>query len=179
MGSLTLTKRFLIAISLLGTLSFSSTTIIAEDLFASKINLPEGIENRDGWVKLVESWTVPSKEEVGIPAYPGAFIVALMEAQAMVMNDDTIMALPSITLATEDEQSKVVSFYKEKLKEWKYKNSFGMFDIFWIGPDDFNNMDMNQGMTIPNIAVFESTEGEPNFMPEAKTAITIVYNPEK
>jgi hypothetical protein len=97
----------------------------------------------------------------------------------MEVNDDTIMTLPSITLATEDEQAKVVSFYKEKLKEWKYKNSFDMFDIFWDGPDEFNNMDMTQGMTIPNLVVFGSTDGEPNFMPEAKTAITIVYKPKK
>jgi hypothetical protein len=160
-------------------LLLNPSIILAEDLFAPKINLPENIDNRDNWVDLVESWTVPSKEEVGLPAYPGAFIVALMDAQEMVMNDDTVMTLPSITLAAVDEQAKVVDFYKEHLKDWKYKNSFGMFDIFWLGPDDFNNMDMNQGMTIPNLVVFESTDGEPNFMPEAKTAITIVYKPNK
>jgi len=179
MGSFKLSRTLLLAVLLLGISLLSSTTILAEDLFAPKINLPEKIDNRDNWVDLVESWTVPSKEEVGIPAYPGSFIVALMDAQAMVVNDDTIMALPSITLAVIDEQAKVVDFYKEELKDWKYKNSFGMFDVFWLGPDDFNNMDMNQGMTIPNLVVFESTDGEPNFMPEAKTAITIVYKPSK
>jgi hypothetical protein len=172
-------NNFLTVLVLLFIIVFNSALVVAEEPFAPKITLPEKIENRDNWVNLVESWTVPSKEKVGIPAYPGAFIVALMDSGPMEVNDDTIMTLPSITLATEDEQAKVVSFYKEKLKEWKYKNSFDMFDIFWDGPDEFNNMDMTQGMTIPNLVVFGSTDGEPNFMPEAKTAITIVYKPKK
>jgi hypothetical protein len=158
---------------------FNSITILAEEPFAPKIDLPEKMENRKIWVDIVESWNVPSKAEVGLPAYPGAFIVTLMESKEVIMNDDTLISLPSMTLATTDDQAKVVSFYKEKLKDWKFKNSYDMFDIFWIGPDEFNNMDMSQAMTIPNIVIFGSTKGEPNFMPEAKTAITIVYKPTK
>jgi len=169
----------LFIISITCIIVFSYFSVFAEELFAPKITLPEKMENRDTWVDMVNGWTVPSKVQVGLPAYPGAFIVALMDGGSMVVNDDTIATLPSITLSTFDDQAKVVSFYKEKLKDWKYKNSFDMFDIFWDGPDDFNNMDMTQGMTIPNIVVFESTDGEPNFMPEAKTAITIVYKPLK
>lgn len=169
----------LMAVFLLGTMLLGHSTILAEEPFAPKIVLPEKMENRKNWVYLVESWNVPSQEEVGLPLYPGAFIVALMDSSTMVMNDDTIKTLPSMTLATTAEQAEVVSFYKEKLKDWKYKNSFDMFDIFWNGPDEFNNIDMTQGMTIPNLVVFESTDGEPNFMPEAKTTITIVYKPNK
>ena len=152
---------------------------LAAELFAPKISLPDKMESRDYSVKLVESWNVPSKEEVGFPAYAGSFIIAMMEAGPMVANDDTVMALPSMTLATEDELAKVVSFYKEKLQDWKYKNSYDMFDIFWIGPDDFNNFDMTVGMTIPNVVIFEANSGQTDFMPKAKTTITIVYKPKK
>lgn len=180
MGSITTQIRTSwVAVLLLVAVSLGHSPVPAEEPFAPKIDLPEKLENRKVWVDLVESWNVPGKDEVGMPVYPGAFIVALLDGGSVVMNDDTIMTLPSITLATTDEQAKVVSFYKEQLKDWKYKNSYDMFDIFWIGPDEFNNMDMAQGMTIPNLVVFESTDGEPNFMPEAKTAITIVYKPKK
>ncbi len=172
-------RKLFIVIFLLGVMALSYSTVVAEEPFAPKIKLPEKIENRANWVTLVDSWKVPSKEEVGLPVYPGAFIVALMQGGPIEVNDDTLVMLPLITMATVDDQAKVVSFYKEKLKDWKYKNTFDMFDIFWDGPDEFNNIDMTQGMTIPNIVVFESTDGEPNFMPEAKTAITIVYKPVK
>lgn len=174
-----LNKKLLFMIFIIFIMAFSTISIFAEEPFAPKIKLPEKMENRDIWVDMVNGWTVPSKEVVGLPVYPGAFIVALMDGGPMEVNDDTLMMLPSITMATVDDQAKVVSFYKEQLKDWKYKNSFDMFDIFWDGPDEFNNLDMTQGMTIPNIVVFGATEGEPNFMPEAKTAITIVYKPKK
>ena len=174
-----LNKKPLFMIFFICIMVFSSISILAEEPFAPKIKLQEIMENREVWIEMVEGWTVPDKDEVGLPAYPGAFIVALMDGGPMVVNDDTLIMLPSMTMATVDDQAKVVSFYKEKMKDWKYKNSFDMFDIFWDGPDDFNNMDMTQGMTIPNIVVFGATEGEPNFMPEAITAITIVYKPKQ
>ena len=160
-------------------LMISFTTIIAEEAFAPKIQIPEGIENHQYLVMQVESWKVPDKDVIGIPAYPGAFIVAMMDGQVMEVNDDTITTFPSLTIATSDDKAKVTAFYKEHLKDWKYKNAFEMFDIFWIGVDEFNNMDMTQAMTTENLVVFDAMEGEPNFMPEAKTAITIVYKPKK
>ena len=84
-----------------------------------------------------------------------------------------------MTLATVDEPAKVAAFYKEKLKDWKYKNSFDMFDIFWKGPDDFDNFDVTQSSIIPNVVIFESMPSQSDMMPEAKTLITIVYEPVK
>jgi len=78
-----------------------------------------------------------------------------------------------------DEPAKVAAFYKEKLKDWKYERTFDMFDVFWTGPEKFNSLDIREGMTTPNINIMESTPQTNEFMPEAKTKITIVFEPVK
>jgi hypothetical protein len=158
---------------------FSYVSILAEEPFAPKITLPDKLENYVFWAKMVKDWKVPTEETVGIPAYPGAFIVALVDSGSMEANDEKIKTLPVLTLATEDEQIKVTAFYKEQLKDWKYKNSFDMFDIFWRGPDEFNNFDITQSMIIPNITILAAGAGEWDFMPTAKTKIIVVYKPQQ
>jgi hypothetical protein len=151
----------------------------AEEDFAPKIIPPKNMQNRDMWINVIKQWVIPSKSEVGIPAYPGAHIVGLSPAGEMTANDEKYPTLPAITLAAVDERAEVTAFYKEKLKDWKYKNQFGMFDIFWTGRDDFNSMDITQSATTPNVIVMEASSGQTDFMPNAKTAITIVYKPVK
>jgi hypothetical protein len=170
-----LLAAFLLFISLGLTLS----TAFAAETFAPKVKLPKKIQNRDMWKNLVKTWVVPSKEEVGIPAYPGSVVVALQGKSWMEANGIKMDTLPAITLATSDEMAKVTAFYKEKLKDWKYKNQMGMFDIFWTGKDDFNNMDITEAATIPNLSIMEAMSTQTDFMPDAKTAITIVFNPAK
>ncbi len=167
------------AVMIVSVVLSSYTSVVASEPFASKVKLPDKIENRELWVELIKKWNIPAKDDVAVPAYPGAVIVGLTESGPMEVNYDTLMMLPSLTMASEDTPEQVVSFYKEKLKDWKHKNSFDMFDIFWIGPDEFNNLDMEQGMTIPNVVVFEATSAQTDFMPKAKTTITIVYDPKK
>jgi hypothetical protein len=52
-----------------------------------------------------------------------------------------------------------------------------MFDVFWTGREKFNSLDIREGMTTPNINIMESTPQTNEFMPEAKTKITIVFKP--
>ena len=165
----------LIIFLLFVSLGLTVTTVFADEPFAPKINLPKKLENRDMWENMVKNWVVPSKDEVGIPAYPGSIIVALKEKSWMEANGVKMDTLPAITLATSDEMAKVTAFYKEKLADWKYKNSYDMFDIFWTGKDDFNNMDITEAATIPNLSIMEAMSAQTDFMPDAKTAITIVY----
>lgn len=158
-------------------LTFSSA--LADESFAPKVKLPKKLENRDMWENMVKNWIVPSKEEVGIPSYPGSVIVALKEKGWMEANGEKMDTLPSLILATADEMEKVTAFYKENLKDWKHKNQMGMFDIFWTGKDDFNNMDITESATIPNMVIMEAMSAQTDFVPDAKTAITIVYKPMK
>ena len=155
----------------------TSLVSIADESFAPKVNPPKNLSNRTMWVQMIEQWDIPSKDTVGLPAYPGAVIVAYKEAAEMTANDVKYETLPQLVLSTMDEPGKVAMFYKEKLKDWKYKREFDMFDVFWTGRDEFNNLDIRESMTIPNISIMESTAQTNEFMPEAKTKITIVFKP--
>ena len=149
----------------------------AEELFAPKVTPPKNTENRSMWMQMIENWDIPGKSEVGIPAYPGAYIVGFMPASEMTANGVKSKTFPTIVLATSDDKAKVTAFYKEKLKEWKYKNMMGMFDVFWTGRDDFNSMDIEQSTSTANINIADAMQPHKDFMPDAKTSITIVYKP--
>jgi hypothetical protein len=160
-------------------LLFSFTATFAGEPFAPKVTLPEKMQDREMWLNIVKQWDIPEKEAMAVPAYPGAYVVACIGASSMESNGIKTTTLPAITLATEDDQATVTAFYKEKLAEWNYKNSFDMFDIFWTGQDEFDNLDIRQSATIPNVTVLKATAGQTDFMPKASTAIIIVYKPEE
>ncbi len=175
MRSFTQKHSSLIGIFLIMAMGATISTALAEEPFAPKVDLPKNLDNRDMWVNLVKQWVVPSKAEVGIPAYPGSVIVALKDKGWMEANGEKMDTLPAITLATKDEPEKVTAFYKEKLVDWKHKNQMDMFDIFWTGKDEFNNMDMTESATTPNVVIMGAFSAQTDFLPGAKTAITIVY----
>ena len=170
-------NSLLIGAFLIFALGLTVLTALATDPFAPKVDLPKNLQDRDMWANVVKQWVIPSKEEVGIPAYPGSVIVALKEKGWMEANGEKMDTLPAITLATADEPAKVAAFYKEKLADWKHKNQMGMFDIFWTGKDEFNNMDVTESATTPNVVIMEAFSAQTDFLPGAKTAITIVYKP--
>lgn len=170
-------KVFLIVTLSLFAFVLTGLVSIAAESFAPKVEPPKNMANRAMWVKMIEQWDIPSKETVGLPAYPGAVIVAYKGASEMTANGVKYETLPSLALSTMDEPNMVAAFYKEKLKDWKYERSFGMFDVFWTGREKFNSLDIREGMTTPNINIMESTPQTNEFMPEAKTKITIVFEP--
>ncbi len=179
MKNLTKKHSLLIGMSLIMAMGLTISAAMAAEPFAQKVDLPKKLGNRDMWINVIKNWVVPSKEEVGIPAYPGSVIVALKEKGWMEANGEKMDTLPAITLATKDEPAKVTAFYKEQLSGWKYKNQMNMFDIFWTGKDEFNNMDITEAAIIPNMVIMEAFSAQTDFLPGAKTAITIVYKPVK
>jgi hypothetical protein len=147
--------------------------------YAPRVNPPKNITNRDFWVKTISGWKIPSKEDVGIPAYPGALIVNFRDTSSMTSNGKELVTLPIIVLETEDEQTKVAAFFKEQLKDWKYENKFGMFDVFWM-EGEFNFMDIDQAATQPNVQIQAPIASEPDrMMPTSKTRIQIIYKTQK
>jgi hypothetical protein len=172
-------QTFLIGVSLILAMGLTVLTVSAGEEFAPVVKLPDKLENRNMWVNMIKNWVVPSKEEVGIPAYPGSVIVALQGKSWMESNGERMDTLPSLTLATKDEPAKVTAFYKEKLADWKHKNQMNMFDIFWTGKEAFNNMDVTESATTPNLVIMEAISAQTDFLPGAKTAITIVFKPVK
>ena len=131
------------------------------------------------WETVVNNWKVPTKDEVGLPAYPGSVIVGLKEMSHMTANNKKYTTLPTIVLATTADQKNVMNFYKKELKDWHYKNDMGMFDVFWTGPVKFNSMDIRQTTQIPNIIIMKANRPYTEYKPDAKTVITIVYKATK
>lgn len=169
-------KKVLFIISLF-LFAFISTGLVslADEPYAPKVDPPKKMEHRQWWMDKIKKWKIPSKENVGIPPYPGAVIIAVKEASEMVANDKKQSTLPMLTLSTLDEPSKVAAFYKEKLKDWKYDRQLDMFDVFWKGPDEINSLDIRQTATLINVIVSSSSPETNQLMPEAKTKITIVF----
>lgn len=158
-------------------LSFINLT--AGEDFAKKVKLPKNMANRSMWETVVKNWKVPSKGEVGLPAYPGSFIIGVKGMSHMTANGKKYTTLPNIVLATTAEQKKVLKFYQEKLKDWHYKNDMDMFEVFWKGKGKFNSLDITQTATMVNIILMKANIPYTEYMPDAKTVITIVYKPIK
>lgn len=150
-----------------------------DDPFAPLVEPPENIENREMWLKMIDQWKVPGKGTVGIPAYPGAYIVQVQEASGMTVNNKIIITLPMITLATVDQPEKVVNFYKEKLKGWNFSNDF-MSRAFWKDDDRFDPLDLRKTSSTPNLIIYDISEDMPEvLMPKARSRIKIAYKPKK
>jgi len=90
------------------------------------------------WIKLSKSapknltsrsYTVPTKDEVGIRIYPGSYLTSLTAPRADTLKYENSI-LPFINLVTKDQPSKVISFYKSKLTKadgWNYNGEYKTF----------------------------------------------------
>ena len=90
------------------------------------------------WIKLSKSapknltnrsYTVPTKDEVGIPIYPGSYLTSLTAPRTDTLKYEKAV-LPFINLVTKDQSSKVISFYNSKLAKadgWNYSDEYKTF----------------------------------------------------
>ena len=123
-------------------------------------------------------YPVPSKDEVGIPPYPGAVI-----SSVSAPSTDTVKykqeVLPFINLVTSDLSSTVVNFYKKTLtkdKGWNYSEEYKTFVKGSSG----------SSLTgfVPSVAIrdesgenFDLGYVDPNIKSKLKTRIVITYKP--
>ena len=124
------------------------------------------------------NYSVPSKEQVDIPVYPGAVISSVSAPSA-----DTIKykqeVLPFINLVTSDLLSNVVNFYKRNLtkdKGWNYSEEYKTFVKGSPG----------SSLTgfVPSVAIrdesgenFDLIYVDPGVKSKLKTRIVITYKP--
>ena len=164
-------------ISLLITIVFVFTSLCEKNLaqqFAPWAKLssdaPKDISAR--------KYPVPSKDEVGIPPYPGAVI-----SSVSAPSTDTVKykqeVLPFINLVTNDLSSNVVNFYKKTLtkdKGWNYSEEYKTFVKGSSG----------SSLTgfVPSVAIrdesgenFDLGYVDPNIKSKLKTRIVITYKP--
>ena len=164
-------------ISLLITIVFVFTSLCEKNLaqqFAPWAKLssdaPKDISAR--------KYPVPSKDEVGIPPYPGAVI-----SSVSTPSTDTVKykqeVLPFINLVTSDLSSNVVNFYKKTLtkdKGWNYSEEYKTFVKGSSG----------SSLTgfVPSVAIrdesgenFDLGYVDPNIKSKLRTRIVITYKP--
>lgn len=70
----------------------------------------------------INAAVVPEKSAVKVPPYPGARVLQTTSGFKMTIKEKKVTCLPTIKLLSTDPVDKVVVFYKEKLKGYRYKN---------------------------------------------------------
>ncbi len=157
-------------------LSVFTVQSIAQSPFAPWAKLstdaPKNISGR--------KFSVPTKDEVGIPPYPGAFI-----SSVSAPSTDTIKykqeVLPFVNLVTSDIPSNVIAFYKRnftKAKGWNYSEEFRTFV----------KGDLESAGTgfVPSVAIrdesgdnYDLVYVDSSVKSKLKTRIVITYKPTK
>jgi hypothetical protein len=125
-------------------------------------------------------YPVPSKDEVGIPAYPGAYISSVSAPkQDTIRYEQEVMAF--VNLVTSDPVSSVISFYKKILtkdKGWNYSEEYKTF----VKGQTVNAL---TGF-VPTVKIrdergdnFDLGYVDPNYKKNLKTRIEVTYKPSK
>lgn len=143
--------------------------------FAPLIELPEDISSSDIsflQAQTVKNSVVPSKEEVGLPAYPGAKILFTQSGSTTTINGINTQTPNRVFLGSTASSDKVIEYYANALEGWSQvrENDSTIF----VAESDMKNP--LEDLTIEKIII---TADDPprNLMPEAQTNIDIYYNP--
>ncbi len=84
---------------------------------------------------------------------------------------------PYIKMLSPDDGDNIISFYKERLKGYKYMDTFGgMIRVFWKGADEFNPLDMDQRCRMVTVQIFDGKNFKA-LMPKATSVIELTYTP--
>lgn len=135
-------------------------------------NAPKDISSR--------KYPVPTKDEVGIPPYPGA-VISSLSAPSTDTTKYKQEVLPFVILVTSDNPSSVVSFYKRILTKeegWTYSEEYRTFVKGKTGT-------VLTGF-VPAVAIrdedgenFDLVYVDEGFKNRLKTRIEITYKPSK
>ena len=136
------------------------------------LNAPKDISSR--------KYAVPTKDEVGIPAYPGA-VISSVSAPSTDTTKYKQEVLPFVILVSTDNPDNVVAFYKRNLtkeKGWSYNEDLKTF----VKGKDANAL---TGF-VPTVAIrdesgenFDLVYVDEGLKNRLKTRIEITYKPAK
>ena len=169
--------------TVLATLFFVLSVIsaaVAGEPYAPKVKAPAGLKPfsaEDFAVMMVNAAVVPEMSAVNVPPYPGARVLQTVTGFSMTIKGKKVTCFPTIKLLSVDRAEKIVAFYKERLKGYRYSSMLGGdFNFFWVGGKDYNVLDINQACVTPRISI---SPADSKIMPEAKTEIELNYRPKK
>jgi hypothetical protein len=143
---------------------FLSTVLYAGEPFAPVVDIPENPKNDADLalaIMIVKDVKVPDNDVVGVSAYPDAKIFQTTQMQGEM--------LPAVRLLSTDDIEKVLKHYKDELKDWKYKEFYGIHYLF-------NGDEQKAMFGMAPVVQLEDAEKFTNIMATAKTVITIGYD---
>ena len=141
----------------------------AAQAYAPKAQLPAGADPNSITAMMLQDAEVPSGDEVGVPAYPGAQVVQVMRMPNLLTQEES----GNVRLITSDPPESVVAWYKESLAGWSSKEDWDI-TAFGEGGRAFHPMTPNTWGVVPNVTVAANTiYGD--VWPAAKTMIEINY----
>jgi hypothetical protein len=154
------------------------TSTTAQEKFAEVALIPDNIDSRDSWILLISSWNIPTADEVGFPAYPNAFITRVERGSHSTTEKKEDYSFPLVELHTTDDIDKVLSYYKEKLPGFSFTEHYGgLVYTFHFGTEEFNPM--SEPKIAKKIEHIQIGKSKHKLMPNAKTSIYFIFNPDK
>lgn len=97
--------------------------------FARKVEIPDEMLEPTHPAALdamtAKNSRVPSQEEVGIPAYPDGMILQTQQPSNVEVNGKKIKANHMVSMGTTAKVDQVLTFYRERLSNWSYKEVWG------------------------------------------------------
>lgn len=103
------------AVVLGGLIMGSSGTVLAEQAFAPRPQIPADIADTY-LAKSARDSVIPDQARVDIPAYPGAVVI---RTYAIDNRPAKYQGLPIVELITTDDYQTVIDYYKKTLPEWR------------------------------------------------------------
>lgn len=91
--------------------------------------------------------TIPAKESIGLPIYPGAYFVSHLKN---VGSNDTLLA--ALNLVAEDPPEQIEAWYRKNLSDWSYSDTFA---LFYKGQ---GKIDMGSLMEMPTITITDEAD---------------------
>ncbi len=142
---------------------FAPLVEIPDDLSSSNISFLEAATTQKS--------TIPSQEEVGIPAYPQARIL-FTQMDNRIEQAGVLADLPNrIFMGAPDTVEQVVDFYKDHLEKWEFREIDGVPTFYKNG-----EFDPEENLDTPRIIISPETANR-SLMPSSQTTIDIYYVP--
>lgn len=169
--------RTALSILTLLTLALTASPLWAEP-FAPKVDVPAAMldSRHEAYTKAVgaRDAEIPSRAEVGLPAFPGAKIMFTQRPTAWEINGKQLKTLHRIYMGSKQPKNEIVSFYKAKLPGWGHVDKGGVH-YFWKGNGPFDPFG-ESGVVTPRVVVGEPFKHRKDpLMPDMQSVIEIYY----
>lgn len=141
-----------------------------DEPFAPLAKVPDDAPDKEMHAKRLAAIEVPTRKQVGVPAYPGAVITFAIRGTTMELHGSRVTTLPVIQLLTSASVEDVVAFYTKSLDDWTHDQQVFIHEL---RPPHGGEEDSATAVSRPFVKI-QPTRAEP-LVPDAATRIEIAY----